>query len=99
MVASAGCSWSCATAETPSGDPNGWFIGFASFDAPSVAFAAVFEQFHESPGNFASQVAGTAVRTLLGAKFGESQVPDRWAGKLKAAPELLTLAEQLYKQL
>lgn len=58
------------TAETPAGDPNGWFIGFASFDAPSVAFAAVFEQFHESPGNFASQVAGTAVRQTLAARFG-----------------------------
>ncbi|TMC28851.1 MAG: hypothetical protein E6J27_07115 [Chloroflexi bacterium] len=58
------------TAETPSGDPNGWFIGFANFEAPSVAFAAVFEQFHESPGNFASQVAGTAVRSTLAAKFG-----------------------------
>ena len=58
------------TAETPSGDPNGWFIGFSSFDAPSVAFAAVFEQFHESPGNYASQVAGTAVRSTLAAKFG-----------------------------
>jgi penicillin-binding protein 2 len=58
------------TAETPSGDPNGWFIGFANFDAPSVAFAAVFEQFHETTGNYASQVAGTAVRTTLAAKFG-----------------------------
>ncbi|MGZ6141997.1 MAG: ADP-ribosylglycohydrolase family protein [Myxococcales bacterium] len=36
---------------------------------------------------------------LLGAKFGKSQVPDRWVGKLKAAPELTSLAEQLYKQL
>src|SRR5205085_4943089 len=36
---------------------------------------------------------------LLGAKFGKSQVPDRWLGKLKAAPELTSLAEQLYKQL
>ncbi|HEV8229792.1 MAG TPA: penicillin-binding transpeptidase domain-containing protein [Candidatus Limnocylindria bacterium] len=58
------------TAETPSGDPNGWFIGFASFDAPSIAFAAVYEQFHESPGNFASQASGTAVRSVLGVKFG-----------------------------
>ena len=57
------------TAQTP-GDPNGWFIGFANFEAPSVAFAAVFEQFRESPGSFASQVAGTAVRATLGAKFG-----------------------------
>jgi penicillin-binding protein 2 len=58
------------TAETPTGDPDGWFIGFASFEQPSIAFAAVFEEFHESPGNFASQVAGTTVRTVLGAKFG-----------------------------
>jgi penicillin-binding protein 2 len=58
------------TAETPSGDPDGWFIGFASFEQPSIAFAAVFEEFHEGPGNFASQVAGTTVRTVLGAKFG-----------------------------
>jgi ADP-ribosyl-[dinitrogen reductase] hydrolase len=34
---------------------------------------------------------------LLGAKFGKSQVPDRWVAKLKAAPELTSLAEQLYK--
>src|SRR5438132_401978 len=58
------------TAETPSGNPNGWFIGFASFEQPSVAFAAVFEEFKESPGNFASQASGTAVRAALAAKFG-----------------------------
>ena len=58
------------TAETPSGNPNGWFIGFASFDQPSVAFAAVFEEFKEGPGSFASQATGTVVRTVLGTKFG-----------------------------
>jgi penicillin-binding protein 2 len=58
------------TAETRSGDPNGWFIGFASFEQPSIAFAAVFEEFHEGPGVHASQVAGTAVRAVVGAKFG-----------------------------
>ena len=36
---------------------------------------------------------------LLGAKFGKGQVPERWVSKLKAAPELTSLAEQLYKQL
>ena len=36
---------------------------------------------------------------LLGAKFGKSQVPERWASKLKAAPELLALGEQLHRQL
>ena len=58
------------TAETTGGDPDGWFIGFASFEAPSIAFAAVFEEFHESAGNFASQTAGTATRSVVGAKFG-----------------------------
>jgi len=36
---------------------------------------------------------------LLGAKFGKSAVPDRWLSKLKAASELNSLAESLYKQL
>ena len=57
------------TAQTPT-DPDGWFIGFASFEQPSIAFAAVFEEFHETPGNLASQLAGTAVRSVVGAKFG-----------------------------
>jgi ADP-ribosyl-[dinitrogen reductase] hydrolase len=42
---------------------------------------------------------GCVAGALLGAKFGKSQVPDRWVTKLKAAPELTSLAEQLYKQL
>lgn len=42
---------------------------------------------------------GCIAGALLGAKFGKSQVPDRWASKLQAAPELLSLGEQLYKQL
>jgi len=58
------------TAETQSGDPDGWFIGFASFEQPSIAFAAVFEEFHETSSSFASQAAGTTVRTVLGAKYG-----------------------------
>ena len=57
------------TAETP-GDPNGWFIGFANFDAPNIAFAGVLEQVKETPGTFASQVTAAAVRQTLAAKFG-----------------------------
>ncbi len=57
------------TAETP-GDPNGWFIGFASFDAPTVAFAGVLEQVKETPGTFASQITAAAIRQVLGANFG-----------------------------
>jgi ADP-ribosyl-[dinitrogen reductase] hydrolase len=36
---------------------------------------------------------------LLGAKFGKSRIPERWVSKLKAAPELTSLADQLYRQL
>jgi penicillin-binding protein 2 len=65
-----GVAGKSGTAETPSGDPDGWFIGFASFEQPSIAFAAVFEEFHESTGNYASQTSGTAARAVVGAKFG-----------------------------
>ena len=58
------------TAESSSGNPHGWFIGFASFEQPSIAFAAVFEEFPEPPGTHASQFVATAVRSVLGAKFG-----------------------------
>jgi len=36
---------------------------------------------------------------LLGAKLGKAAVPERWMAKLKAAPELTSLGEQLYRQL
>ena len=41
---------------------------------------------------------GCVAGALLGAKFGKAQVPERWAAKLKAAPELTVLADQLYRQ-
>lgn len=41
---------------------------------------------------------GCVAGALLGAKFGKSAVPERWASKLKSAAELSSLAEQLYKQ-
>ncbi|HZR08347.1 MAG TPA: ADP-ribosylglycohydrolase family protein [Myxococcales bacterium] len=34
---------------------------------------------------------------LLGAKLGRSRIPDRWLSKLKAAPELGSLADALYR--
>ena len=36
---------------------------------------------------------------LLGARFGKSRIPERWISKPKAAPELTSLAEQLYRLL
>ena len=40
---------------------------------------------------------GAVAGALLGARFGKSQLPERWTSKLKAAPELLSLGEQLRK--
>jgi ADP-ribosyl-[dinitrogen reductase] hydrolase len=36
---------------------------------------------------------------LLGAKLGKSRIPERWVAKLKAAPELTSLGEQMFRQL
>ena len=55
------------TAETPSGNPDAWFIGFAPFDGPKLAIATLFE---EKPGLLGSQDAGAAARAVFAAKFG-----------------------------
>jgi penicillin-binding protein 2 len=55
------------TAETPSGNPDAWFIGFAPFDGPKLAVATLYE---EKPGLLGSQDAGQASRAVFAAKFG-----------------------------
>ena len=55
------------TAETPSGNPDAWFIGFGPFDSPKLAIATVYE---EKPGLLGSQDAGAASRAVFAAKFG-----------------------------
>ncbi len=55
------------TAETPSGNPDAWFIGFAPYDGPKLALAVIFE---EKPGLFGSQDAGAAARAVFAAQFG-----------------------------
>jgi len=55
------------TAETPSGNPDAWFIAFAPFDGPKLAIATIFE---EKPGLLGSQDAGAATRAVFAAKFG-----------------------------
>jgi len=59
------------TAETSTpGRVNAWFVGFAPFDAPKLAVAAVLEEFAEAPGRHGSQDSATATRKVLAAKFG-----------------------------
>ncbi len=55
------------TAETPSGNPDAWFIGFGPYDGPKLAIATIFE---EKPGLLGSQDAGAASRAVFAAKFG-----------------------------
>ena len=59
------------TAETSvAGRVNAWFVGFAPFDGPKIAFVGVLEEFAEGPGRFGSQDAAVAVRKVLAARFG-----------------------------
>ena len=71
LVASLGFTTAVAgksgTAETPSGNPDAWFIGFAPYDGPKLAIATLFE---EKPGLLGSQDAGAASRAVFAAKFG-----------------------------
>jgi penicillin-binding protein 2 len=55
------------TAETSSGNPDAWFIGFAPYDGPKLAIATIYE---EKPGLLGSQDAGAASRAVFAAKFG-----------------------------
>jgi len=58
------------TAETPTGKVNAWFVGFAPFDAPRLAVAAVLEQFDERPGRHGSQDAAKVTRAVLATRLG-----------------------------
>lgn len=68
QVAVAGKSGTAEISTT--GRVNAWFVGFAPFDAPRIAIAAVLEEFPEAPGRHGSQDTATASRKVLAAKFG-----------------------------
>jgi penicillin-binding protein 2 len=58
------------TAESPAaGKVDAWFIGFASFEQPSIAFVAVLDEFTEVPGRFGSVDSAMAVKAVLDAAF------------------------------
>ncbi len=59
------------TAETSvAGRVNAWFVGFAPFDGPKVAFAGVLEEFAEVPGRHGSQDTAVLIRKVLAVRFG-----------------------------
>jgi len=69
------------------------FSALASVDTLEDGIVAVVARGGDTDTN--ACVAGA----LLGAKLGKAAVPERWMAKLKAAPELTSLGEQLYRQL
>ncbi len=83
------------------GDDRGFVLHTVELAFSALASAASLEEGIVTviSGGGDTDTNGCVAGALLGAKFGKSQVPDRWAAKLKAAPELTSLAETLYKQL
>jgi penicillin-binding protein 2 len=58
------------TAETSvPGKVNAWFIGWASFEQPSIAIASVLEEYTERPGVFGSFDSAIAAKAVFDAKF------------------------------
>ncbi|MDQ2914656.1 MAG: penicillin-binding transpeptidase domain-containing protein [Chloroflexota bacterium] len=57
-----------AESSTP-GKVHAWFIGFASFEQPSIAIAAVLDEYTERPGVFGSVDSAIAVKAVLSARF------------------------------
>src|SRR5207249_8030270 len=56
------------TAETAAaGKVDAWFIGFASFEQPSMAIAAVLDEYTERPGVFGSVDSAIAARAVVAA--------------------------------
>ena len=55
------------TAQTLQGDkqPHAWFVGFAPYEHPKLAFACLLEN-----GGYGRRTAGPAVRNLLAQVFG-----------------------------
>jgi peptidoglycan glycosyltransferase len=53
------------TAETPSGNPHGWFVGFAPAEDPTVAVAVIIENAGQG-GVDAAPLGGAVMRAVLG---------------------------------
>jgi penicillin-binding protein 2 len=60
------------TAESSApGKVHAWFIGFASFEQPSIAIASVLDEYTERPNVFGSVDSAIATRAVLSAKFAQ----------------------------
>ncbi len=83
------------------GDDRGFVLHTLELAFSALATAASLEEGLRSVISRGgdTDTNGCVAGALLGAKFGKSQVPERWSAKLKAATELNVLADQLYRQL
>ena len=64
-VAGVNVAGKTGTAETPSGAPHGWFIGFAPAEAPTAVVAVLLENSPKG-GEDAAPVGGAVLRAALG---------------------------------
>jgi ADP-ribosyl-[dinitrogen reductase] hydrolase len=83
------------------GEDQGFVLHTVELAFSALASAADFEEgvvAVVSRGGDADTNACVA-GALLGAKLGRSRIPERWLSKLKAGPELTSLADQLYRQI
>ena len=83
------------------GDDRGFVLHTVELAFAALASAPSFEEGIVSVVSRGGDTDTNAcvAGALLGAKFGKGGVPDRWLAKVKAASELNSLAETLYKQL
>src|SRR5947209_3230670 len=67
-VSTAGKSGTAETSAT--GKVDAWFIGYASFEQPSIAIAAVLDEYTERPGVFGSVDSAIAAKAVFASRFG-----------------------------
>jgi ADP-ribosyl-[dinitrogen reductase] hydrolase len=83
------------------GDDRGYVLRTVEIAFAALASAQGFEEgliSVVSRGGDAD-TNGAVAGALLGARHGKGRIPERWLKPLKAAPELATLGDQLYRQL
>src|SRR5256712_3861198 len=67
-VSTAGKSGTAETSAT--GKVDAWFIGYASSEQPSIAIAAVPDEYTDRPGAFGPAGSAIAAKAVFAAKFG-----------------------------
>jgi len=83
------------------GEDRGYVLRTVEIAFSALATAPTFEEGLVSVVSCGgdTDTNGAVAGALLGAKYGKSRIPDRWLKPLKAAADLMSLSEQLYRLL